>query len=287
MNWQQGPNPQPQQPAPQTGTGAGGGFDLGSMLGTAANIYGTQNAAEAATHGNEAAIGTQQGTMGNINSIYGQQQGLGNGAFNTLASTLGTGGGPANYSNFLNMPGYQFAVNQGTQAIQRQATTGTNGGAYSPNEQIAVGQYVTGTAMQDYNTYVNQLMGAGNFGAQANSNLGNLSFNTGQNVSQLQSNIGQNQAGGYTGGAGFIGNNSGVTNAAAGLVGKGLNYLGGLFGNGNGNTSGGGFDTMGGSTQDPNANGFVNPGFDTMGGSTTDPNAGGGYSVGDYGGSGF
>jgi hypothetical protein len=200
---------------------------LGPLVSGAANLWGQQNASEAAAAGNTAAIGTQTNTMGNINSIYAPQANLGAGAFNTLGRTLGTGGGPADYSNFLNMPGYQFAVQQGTQAINRQAAAAGN--LYTPNTAAAIGQYVTGTAMQDYNTYVNQLMGAAGFGAQANAQLGNLNLQTGQNIGQLQANIGQNRAGGYTGIGGFLGspNGSGMINNAANLIGKGYNYLSG------------------------------------------------------------
>lgn len=242
----------------------GGGWDslLSGAIGAGASIYGSQNAAEAATKGNQAGIGTQQTTMGNIGSLYTPQTTLGNGAFNTLGSTLGTNGQPADYSNFLNMPGYQFAVQQGTQAIQRAAAA--NGSAYTPNTLNAVGQYVTGTAMQDYNTYVQQLMGAAGFGQSANQGLTSAFLNTGGNISQLQANTGQNQAGGYTGTAGAIGsflgggngaNLSGIVNGISSLFGSGNNSGGGSGGFGNFNFGGGGAsfgtDPSTGQTYDP------------------------------------
>src|SRR4051812_31527560 len=88
MTWQQGMT----TPAasPQSG---GGGFDsiLGATLGGTLNgisgIYGSQNAAEAQNHGILAGIGTQQQTMGNINSLFSGQAAAGNNAFSQLGTT--------------------------------------------------------------------------------------------------------------------------------------------------------------------------------------------------------
>lgn len=243
-----------------TGGAGGSGYDslLSSMIGTGINVAGSMGAANAAASGNQAGIGTQQQTLGNISAIYGPQTTLGNEAFGTLGSTLGVGGGPANYQNFLNMPGYQFAVQQGTQAINRAAAA--NGSLYTPNTLANIGQYVTGTAMGDYNTYVNQLMGAAGFGAQANQTLTGAQMGIGGNISQLQSNIGQNRAGGIAGAAGFLGggagtNTSGVANTIANLAGQGYNYLTG--GGGGGGNGGGGTYTP---TYDPTT-GTYNNGF--------------------------
>lgn len=170
---------------------------LTSLGGTAASLYGQQNAAEAVEQANNGAITNQTNYLGNISSLYSPYTSLGAGAASTLGSTLGTNGQPANYSNFLNMPGYQFAVQQGTQAINRQASAAGSG--YTPNTAAAVGQYVTGTAMQDYNTYVCQLMKTAGIGQTATGQLGNITYNTGANTSQLMANTGQAQAGMYTG----------------------------------------------------------------------------------------
>jgi hypothetical protein len=220
-----------------TGCSSGLGSLLGGVLSTGANIYGAQNAAEAATNADLAGINTQQQTMGNINSLYGTQQQLGQGAMQTLGSTLGTNGQPANYSNFLNMPGYQFAVQQGTQAIQRQAAA--QGNSYTPNAQAAVGQYVTGTASQDYNTYVSQLEQAAGLGSTANQALATANYNTGTNISQLEANTGQAQANGILGATGAA--SSGIGNIL-GSGGNGSGILGNIFGGGSsggGNTSSG------------------------------------------------
>lgn len=264
-----GPSTVAASPGPSsTGTSGSGDWTniLGSLFSTGASLYGQQNAAEAAAHGNQSAINNQSATLGNILSMYQPQYNLGAGAFGTLGSTLGVnGGGHADYSNFLNMPGYQFAVQQGTQAIQRQAAA--NGTAYTPNTSAAIGQYVTGTAMQDYNTYINQLMQAGGLGAQANQGIGNLTYGTGANISQLMSNIGQNNAGKYAGLggslAGAFGANSSGLASGIGSLARGI---GNLFGGGS----------------NPSTSGVTNWNAPTIGNIPTLDNSNGGASTDPY-----
>lgn len=225
-------NPSTDSTLASTITGA-----LPGVLQGAAGIYGAQNAAQAQTTADNSAINTQQSTMGNINNIWATQQGLGQGAQTALGASLGTNGQPADPSNFLNMPGYQFAVQQGTQAIQRQAAS--MGNAYTPNTAEAVGQYVTGTAAQDYNTYIQQLMGAAGLGSTANQNLQTGNLQTGANISQLQQNVGQAQASGVQGAANAVGGLFGVNGAGTSLVGAaGKALTGSTMGGGGVNGSG-------------------------------------------------
>lgn len=223
---------------------------IGALLNTGSQLYGQQNAGEAISKASTAGIGQANTTMGNINSLYKPQTTLGNGAMSTLGSSLGINGKPANYNNFLNMPGYQFAVQQGTQAIQRQAAA--MGSAYTPNTAQAVGQYVTGTAMQDYNTYISQLQNAAGFGASANQELTGANLQTAGNIEQLGTNAGMAQAGMYAGvgqtagglaGGGVNGSgvggggSSGGNGLVSSLIGKAGHYISGL---GSGGLSGGG-----------------------------------------------
>jgi hypothetical protein len=215
---------------------------LGSLLTGAAGIYGAQNASEAQTSAINAGINTQTSTMGNINAIYNPQVSLGNSAMSALGSAEGLNGAAPNYSGFENMPGYQFAVQQGTQAIDRSAAA--SGSAYTPNTQAAVGQYVTGTAMQDYNTYIQQLMGSAGLGAAANQQLTGAQLETGTNISQLQQNSGQAAATGVSSAANAVGgaigglansltgggnianmfNGSGVSNSGNSTLNSPINY---------------------------------------------------------------
>jgi hypothetical protein len=241
---------------------------LGGLVGTGAQLYGQQNAAEAVTNAATSGMNTATSYLGNVNSIWNPQQSLGAGADTALGSTLGTNGQPANYSNFLNMPGYQFAVNQGTQAIQRQAAA--NGSAYTPNTAEAVGQYVTGTAMQDYNTYVNQLYQAAGLGSTANTALTGANMTTAGNIENLGLQSGAAQAGMYNSmgqtvggalGAGGLFAGSGV-NAAGGLAGSVIGGIGNILGGGSSGSNPAGYGT--GSNGAPVASGA---GYVTGGGS--------------------
>jgi hypothetical protein len=216
---------------------------LQAGVGTASSLA----ASNAQVNADQNAITTQQNNLGNINNIWSTQQQLGQGADTALGSALGTNGQPANYSNFTNMPGYQFAVSQGTQAIQRQAAA--MGNAYTPNTAAAVGQYVTGTASQDYNTYISQLMGAAGLGTTANQGLQTGSQQSSNNISQLQQNIGQAQAAGYSGVGSAASGLFGASGAGTSLInaaGKALG--GGSSGSGGSSSSGGSMSANSGDT---------------------------------------
>lgn len=236
----------------------------------AAGVYGSQNAAEKQTQADQNAIGTQQTNLGNINSIWGTQQQLGQGAQTALGTALGTNGKPADYSGFENMPGYQFAVQQGTQAIQRQAAS--MGNAYTPNTAAAVGQYVTGTASQDYNTYIQQLMGAAGLGSTANTQLQSGNQSTANNVSQLQQNQGYAQASGVSGASNAVGGLFGANGAGTSLLGAASKFLSGVGGSSGGGGGGGGGSSNGGGSSGSSANstGTGNGSF----GSGVDPSTG-------------
>lgn len=241
---------------------------LGALANAATNIYGYQNAGEQQQQGIDAGIGAEQGAMGtaqnayssalgNVNNYYGTALSAdqnywnpslttGNAAINTLGSVLGTtgsGGSTPNYSAFYDMPGYQFAVNQGTQAIQRQASA--MGSAYTPNTMDAVGQYVTGTAMQDYNTYINQLLNTAGLGQNAAGaltgaqtaaatgesgaqmagaqGLTGAALNTAGNIANLDVGSGTAGANQQTGIAGSLANSNALGTILSSLFGGGTN----------------------------------------------------------------
>jgi hypothetical protein len=254
-------------------TGNSGG--IGSALGTGAQLYGQQNAGEALTKAAGAAANTQTQYLGTAGNYYQPYLATGASAANALTQAQSGGaGGTPDYSGFENMPGYQFAVQQGTQAIQRNAAA--QGNAWTPNTAQAVGQYVTGTAMQDYNTYIQQLQQSAGIGATAANQIGNMTYNTGANISQLQENAGQAQAGLYTGmgqtvggalgagnpyyGSGVYGS-GGATSGVAGLVGSGLKALGGWLGSGSSNSGQGTTTPAGWNGTGSSYSGYTNTGY--------------------------
>jgi hypothetical protein len=225
---------------------------IGSLLGTGAQLYGQQNAGEAISSAATSGMNTATTAMGNINSLYGAQTSLGNSSMNSLNTMLnGTGsGGTPDYSAFMNMPGYQFAQQMGVQSAERQAAAMGNAG--NSGTAAMIGNQVTGTAMQDYNTYIGQLQQAAGLGASANQTLTGANLQTAGNIEQLGMNSGMAQAGMYTGmgqtisgglggnayGAGTA-NGTGVAGASgglAGLLGSGIKMLGGALGGGSSTT---------------------------------------------------
>jgi hypothetical protein len=155
-----------------------------------------------------------------------------------LAAQLGLVGTGRDYSTFYNSPGYNFAVSQGDQAIQRAAAA--NGSLYTPNELAMLSQYNTGYASQNYNNYMSQLLQAAGLGAQGNSGLASGLYGIGSNISQLQQNQGNARAGGAA-------TASGIASSLLGKVPWGSIFSGGSNNN-VGNMTGGGYSTYDPST---------------------------------------
>lgn len=205
------------------------------------------NAANAQVSGFNNAIATQQGTLGANTALWQPQYQTGVGANANLASVLGLNGAAPNYAAFENAPGYQFALSQAQQAIQRQASA--SGGLYSTTTLNTLGQNAAGYASQNYNNYVQQLLSAANLGTQANQGLQTANTTAGNNISQAQIGIGSANASGILGAAG----------ANSSAVNGGLNFLNSILsGNTNGSGTGVGNNSPLGSAVNNLTNG-VNP----------------------------
>ena len=156
-------------------------------------------------------------------------------AENTLSNLYGNNGSAAQTSaqqNFANTPGYQFALNQGINAVDANAAA--MGNPLSGNNQQAVNNYAQGTANQTYNNYVNQLQNMASGGMSAAGGAGTA---------------------GLTGAAASMQQNQNATNNRNTAIGTGLQALfpsGGfnlaaLFGNGGSGNQGGLLSLFGGS----------------------------------------
>jgi hypothetical protein len=244
------------------------GCTIASLLGTGAQAAGQVAAGSAITSANNSAISNQQGYLGNIQGTLNPYTSTGAGASGALASMQGTNGQPANYSNFINMPGYQFAQQQGQQAAERQAAAMGNAG--NSGTAAMIGNQVTGTAMQDYNTYVSQLQATANMGAGSANTLGNLTYNTGANTSQLMSNTGMAQAGVYTG----LGQTASTgLNSIFGTGGTNPGGIGNILGTG-ANASGTVAPSVPTAANNYNGNGYYNPNVQSGTISASDPYGG-------------
>lgn len=199
---------------------------LGDVGGTAAQVAGQQKASEAITSANTTAANTQKDYLGTAGGYLQPYLGLGSKSTSQLEGALGENG-TFDPSAITNNPAYQFAVQQGTQAGERQAAAMGNAGNSGTGAMI--GNQVAGTASQFYQQYIQNLMGAAGMGQSSANQLGNLTYNTGANISQLAQNSGVAQAGLYTG--------AGQTIAGA-LNGQGYGYGGygsGVSGSGGNN----------------------------------------------------
>jgi hypothetical protein len=220
------------------------------LLSAGASIYGSNQQANAAS--NAANLQKQQMAQNQSNMqpfISGGQ-----GASNLLQSFYGIGGGGPHGSgitpalsqsalaSFNASPDYQFALNQGTAALDNSAAA--RGGMISGNQLQAQTQYGQGLATQNLGNYLNRLSGMAGQGVQAASGIASPN----------------------TAGAAYAGNSmmAGATAQMAGLSGatgavnQGINNYLTL---GGGSSYGGGTPNYLGQTGTQNIGGYTMPQF--------------------------
>ena len=123
------------------------------------------------------------------------------------------------WSGFQNSPDYKWAVNQGTNALDRGATAqGNLWGGGADADRIALGQ---GMATQYAGNYYNRLAGLSNTGQTTANQLGGYGQQFGQQYGQNQMSSAQAQASSYANTANAWGN---VLQQGASLFGQ---YQGG------------------------------------------------------------
>ena len=146
---------------------------------------------------------------------------VGQGAVNTLAGLYGISGSGAGTGTptaqsldaFTQSPDYQFALQQGTQAMQRSAAAG---GTLISGGQLKAGQeFGQGLASQQYGNYYNRLLSLSQLGQSAASGISNAALTTGQNVGNSIQAAGQATASGTVASASAI---SGGLNGVAGSL---------------------------------------------------------------------
>jgi hypothetical protein len=102
--------------------------------------------------------------------------------------------GQADYSQFLNSPDYQFALQQGLQGVQNSAAA--QGGLYSGNALRGITDYGQGMASQQLGNYANRLAGIAGVGQTAANTIGQGAMATGANVGNLLVGAGNARASG-------------------------------------------------------------------------------------------
>jgi hypothetical protein len=222
------------------GLAAAGLGAAGSIGGALISSQGQQAAASTQAQAQQQQLSMAQPFI-NIGQAAGTELG------NELAGgTLGQMAMPTN-ATIKSMPGYNFTMTQGLNAVQNSAAS--QGLGVSGNAQRAAAQFATGTAQQYYQNYFNDYwanqqnrynMLAGLTGMGANAAVG-----AGTNLGSTAANMGGFQAGaGNALGSGVTGAGSSILNSALGAnqinsqVGSGgLFGLNNLFGGGSSPTS--------------------------------------------------
>ena len=184
------------------------------------------------------------GTLSNITDSQKPYTTAGNQAISTMSNDVANGTGFAkafNMNDFYNDPGYQFTLQQGTNAVNNSAAA--KGGLLSGAAAKGLANYTTGLANQTYgdafNRYMqnrqqgyNELSGIANLGQSATQNVNNAALNVGNLQAQNTIGAGNAQA------AGIMGLANGLSGSMSNL---GQYYMGkqsGLFGGGSGGGGG-------------------------------------------------
>lgn len=185
----------------------------GSVIGGALSNKGAKDAAKAQGAAGDAAIYEQRAAREQFQQNIAPFLNAGQQALPQL-NALASG----DYSGFLNSPDYQFANQQGLQALDRSAAARGSlfsGGADA--DRIAFGQ---GLASQQLGTHRNYLMNLASMGQNAAVGAGTAAQNTANSIGSILQNQGQAQA------AGAINSANSWGNALQGVAGAAGNYLG-------------------------------------------------------------
>jgi len=191
----------------------------GSVLGGLAQASGARSAARAQSNASDRDIAYQTETRDLIRRdlqpfVQGGTRGQ-----QAYLSEFGLAQAPAGYQGFQESPGYQFALQQGTDAVQSGAAA--RGGLYSGAAMSGLNSYAQGMANQEYGNYLNRLQGIGANGQNAAGMQASASQNSANAVGNSLQNMGNAQA------AGAIAQGNAWSSTIGNVIG-GLNYMNSL-----------------------------------------------------------
>jgi hypothetical protein len=203
---------------------AGGGI-LTGILGGNASAKAAQAQADAA----QKALQFQQGVYSNAQTNLNPFIQSGNTSLTSLMGLLGLGGTGQNatansaFQAFTQNPSYQFPLQQGNLALNRQlASSGLSGSGAALKDAT---QYNQGYASQGLNSYLSQLLGLSQQGQGAAGALAGYGNTAAGNVSNLETYTGNAQGNGILGQAAGI--NKAISGGIAGLTGNNYGGSGG------------------------------------------------------------
>ena len=183
-----------------------------ATLGSAAIGAGAAgDAANAQTQAAQTAANTQLSMYNSTKQSLSPFSSLGSNAFTQLASIFGFGGSSGGTPNMGALtsqleqtPGYQFALGQGTQALDRSAAS--RGLDLSGGQLKDLTGYGQGLALSNaYQPYIAQLNSAAGLGENAAAMTGNLGASAANGIASSQLAAGQSQASGIVSQANILG----------------------------------------------------------------------------------
>ena len=186
--------------------GAAIGAGVGGMIGGGMNqASAAQDAANLQYQGTQAAIAEQRRMFDILNEQNKPYREAGYGALTRINELLPTLTRPISAADIQNMPGYQFAVQQGTGGAMQGMNVGGGGSNVQRAGQKFAIDYTMGTAlpqlMQQRRDIFNTLSGVANIGQGAQSQQLTASQNATNNIAQLGVAGANAQAGGIMGAA--------------------------------------------------------------------------------------
>lgn len=185
----------------------------GGVLSAGASMFGSSSAANAQEDAANKAAQTQLQMYNQTRSDLLPYMDQGRNAFTALGNLMGMGG-PGASANMLaglrNYPGYQWALEQGNQGLDR--TAAAKGLLLSGGQLKDAMGYNQGMADQLFGTYYNQMAGMAQLGENAAAQTGNAGTAAAQAAGSGYMAAGNAAAGGAMG----------MANAAQGLIGNSL-----------------------------------------------------------------
>lgn len=185
----------------------------GGVLSAGASMFGASSAANAQEDAANKAAQTQLQMYNQTRSDLLPYMDQGRNAFSALGNVMGMGG-PGASANMLaglrNYPGYQWALEQGNQGLDR--TAAAKGLLLSGGQLKDAMGYNQGMADQLFGTYYNQMAGMAQLGENAAAQTGNAGTSAAQAAGSGYMAAGNAAAGGAMG----------MANAAQGLIGNSL-----------------------------------------------------------------
>lgn len=208
-----------------TGMSLGTGMALsagGSLLSGLMGSNAAQNASNTQYQGTLAGIQAQQDMFNTLNAQNAPYREAGYGALNQINQMLPDLTRAPTAADISNMPGYQFAVQQGTGGAMQGMNVGGGGSNVQRAGQKFAIDYTMGQALPQYmqqqtNIY-NRLAGIAGLGQTAQAQQSQMGQNTATNLAQL------GVAGANAQASGQIGSANAISNAVGSLGNAGMMY---------------------------------------------------------------